>query len=120
MSWCAPKKRVALNIRDNCQCCYCGKQLILRTHDCTLDHVHPRHAGGSNDASNLVTACLSCNSSKQDCTLSSWLDSREDLDADAIKRRVRNWTRRSTARHLAWAAGYLAEYEASKQVAKAA
>jgi hypothetical protein len=30
----------------------------------TLDHLTPYSQGGSNDASNLVTACLRCNSSR--------------------------------------------------------
>jgi len=32
----------------------------------TLDHLLARSAGGDNDARNLVTACKSCNSSRQD------------------------------------------------------
>lgn len=32
----------------------------------TLDHLVPRSAGGGNEASNLMTACRSCNSQRKD------------------------------------------------------
>jgi len=57
------------NIRENLAkvyerdiCMYCRKQLTRFT--ATLDHVHPVAAGGDNSLSNLVTACLECNSKK--------------------------------------------------------
>jgi 5-methylcytosine-specific restriction endonuclease McrA len=43
-------------------CIYCGKSYDLS--DLTLDHVHPRHHGGSNDTSNVVCACQKCNQEK--------------------------------------------------------
>jgi 5-methylcytosine-specific restriction endonuclease McrA len=46
--------------RDRYTCQYCGKQ----THDLTLDHVVPRHLGGSHDWENLVSACRVCNHRK--------------------------------------------------------
>jgi hypothetical protein len=39
-------------------CVYCGEQAT------SIDHVKPRWAGGSDDMSNLVPACTSCNSRK--------------------------------------------------------
>lgn len=63
--WIRPVKRLAIYIRDNFTCVYCGKNLKnakpkLRT----LDHVLPRELGGSNRADNLVTACKRCNDAK--------------------------------------------------------
>jgi 5-methylcytosine-specific restriction endonuclease McrA len=46
--------------RDRYVCQYCGKH----THDLTLDHVVPRHLGGSHDWENLVSACKVCNHRK--------------------------------------------------------
>lgn len=46
--------------RDNFTCQYCGK----RSHDLTIDHVVPRHLGGSHTWDNVVTACAACNHRK--------------------------------------------------------
>jgi 5-methylcytosine-specific restriction endonuclease McrA len=43
--------------RDGYACQYCG----IRPARPTLDHVIPRHLGGSHTWENLVTACPSCN-----------------------------------------------------------
>lgn len=43
-------------------CQYCLQKIPFSL--ATKDHVHPRSLGGSNDAENLVLACLPCNSAK--------------------------------------------------------
>ncbi len=48
--------RRAIYERDGYRCVYCGSET-----DLTLDHVHPKSKGGTNEASNLVTACFPCN-----------------------------------------------------------
>ena len=66
--WIRPEKRMAIYIRDGFDCVYCRGVVPLGT-DLTLDHITPRSLDGGNDASNLVTCCLSCNSSRQDAEL---------------------------------------------------
>jgi len=63
MNWIQPAKRLAIYLRDGLACAYCGQAL---EDGCrlTLDHLIPHSLGGSNDAGNLVTACLLCNSSR--------------------------------------------------------
>jgi hypothetical protein len=56
------ENRIKVYERDSYKCRYCGKQLTRFT--CTLDHVTPVAAGGTNALDNLVTACLGCNSRK--------------------------------------------------------
>lgn len=56
------ENRIKVYERDDYKCRYCGKQLTRFT--CTLDHVTPVAAGGTNALDNLVTACLGCNSRK--------------------------------------------------------
>jgi 5-methylcytosine-specific restriction endonuclease McrA len=51
--------------RDNYTCQYCGVKNI----DLTLDHVYPRHLGGTHTWDNLVTCCRSCNIKKAGKTL---------------------------------------------------
>lgn len=45
-------------------CCYCGR--VFKTDELNLDHVAPRSRGGGTDWSNIVTACVPCNSRKGD------------------------------------------------------
>lgn len=57
-----PRPKVALSRReifrrDHFTCQYCGKS----TPYLTVDHVFPKHLGGTHDWTNLVTACSSCN-----------------------------------------------------------
>lgn len=57
-----PRERFAILKRDNFACRYCGaKAPDVKLH---VDHVHPRSLGGTNDPSNLVTACEDCNMGK--------------------------------------------------------
>ena len=70
--WIRPAKRLAIYVRDSFRCLYCGTDLRQAAPaDVTLDHLLPRSAGGSNEATNLVTACRSCNSSRG---AKPWLD----------------------------------------------
>jgi 5-methylcytosine-specific restriction endonuclease McrA len=51
------------------RCAYCG---ITLHGDYEIDHVHPLSRGGSNWPDNLVLACPSCNSSKNNKTIEEW------------------------------------------------
>lgn len=65
--WIRKEKRLALYLRDDFACAYCGRALRdAAPAEITLDHLLPRSAGGSNDAANLVTACRPSNSSRKD------------------------------------------------------
>lgn len=57
--------------RDNCACAYCGTALVPGN-GAHLDHLTPHVAGGEDVPANLVLACRSCNSAKQDMTLGAW------------------------------------------------
>lgn len=62
----APGTHTSQQWRDLClehdHCCvYCGERTIM-----TRDHVIPLSKGGSNDISNIVPACLTCNLRKSD------------------------------------------------------
>lgn len=54
--------------RDNYTCGYCGE--IGGRLEC--DHRHPVSKGGSNDETNLITACFKCNRAKRDMTEAEW------------------------------------------------
>ena len=53
--------------RDDHMCQYCGSFKNL-----TIDHIMPRSRGGDNSWSNLVTACMHCNTHKGDKTPEEW------------------------------------------------
>ena len=63
--WIRQQKRLAIYLRDNMSCVYCGvgveEDESIRL---SLDHLTPRVKGGSNNESNLVTCCGRCNSSR--------------------------------------------------------
>ena len=52
--------RMGIYNRDNYTCQYCG----VKNNELTLDHVYPRHLGGSHTWDNLVTCCRRCNGHK--------------------------------------------------------
>jgi 5-methylcytosine-specific restriction endonuclease McrA len=72
MYWIKPSIRNKIRIRDNSQCCYCGKYVPKKQR--TLDHVHPQGRGGTDTPDNLVLACKSCNSAKGMKTLKQFTD----------------------------------------------
>jgi hypothetical protein len=68
MNWLRKEKRLAIYLRDGLACAYCGTGLEDGI-KLTLDHVVPHSHGGTNAATNLVTACHTCNSSRGNATV---------------------------------------------------
>ena len=66
--WCRRDLRLAIYLRDGLACSWCGDALEDGAR-LTLDHLVPHSQGGSNEATNLVTACQQCNSSRGDRSL---------------------------------------------------
>lgn len=66
--WIRREKRLAIYLRDGLACCYCGAG-VEDGAQLSLDHVVCRSRGGTHEATNLVTACLRCNSSRADRTV---------------------------------------------------
>ena len=56
--------------RDRGSCVYCGST-VGPLH---LDHIWPVSKGGTNEPSNLVTACANCNLSKGSKSLREWME----------------------------------------------
>lgn len=79
----AVSKRLRFEIlrRDNHACRYCGRsapEVVLR-----IDHVVPVALGGSDDPSNLVTACEPCNTGKSSASPDATLVA--DVANDALR-----------------------------------
>lgn len=70
--WIRTNKRLLIYERDGWCCVWCGSPVkaagkvpgphVRACNLASLDHVLPRSRGGTNDAHNLVTACIDCNS----------------------------------------------------------
>lgn len=96
--WIRPEKRLAIYLRDGLACCYCGQAIEDSGTSLTLDHLVPRSHGGSNEATNLVTACEKCNKSRQD---RDWREFAKavagylNTDPEAIIRRISSSRRRA-------------------------
>jgi 5-methylcytosine-specific restriction endonuclease McrA len=55
--------------RDYYTCHYCGQEAN------TVDHLIPISKGGTDEATNMVAACVQCNSAKRDRMAPSFFDS---------------------------------------------
>lgn len=69
--WISKAARLAIYIRDGFECQYCGRDLReAPAAQVTLDHLDPRSGtmcpAERRNPRRLVTACLRCNSSRQD------------------------------------------------------
>jgi len=95
-SWIRQDKRQAIYLRDGYACIYCGAAVEDPGTVLTLDHLHPRNLGGGNEHTNLVTCCLSCNSSKQDLPMREWYRTLADrgVDVTDLPKKIRRHTRR--------------------------
>jgi 5-methylcytosine-specific restriction endonuclease McrA len=96
-NWIRREKRLAIYLRDGLCCVYCAEEFEVSAQGLTLDHVVPCELGGNNSEGNLVTCCLSCNSSKQAKTTREWFQALRDkgVNTDKIGARIRRLTRRS-------------------------
>lgn len=79
----ALSKRIRHEImrRDNHACRYCGQ--IAPDVKLTIDHVVPVALGGSDEPTNLVTACVDCNAGKTSVAPDQALVA--DVSADALR-----------------------------------
>jgi CRISPR/Cas system Type II protein with McrA/HNH and RuvC-like nuclease domain len=98
--------RIAIYLRDECRCAYCGKTVKIGAHNsdvdaASLDHVQAHSRNGSDDPQNIVTCCASCNSKKSSIPLARWYRrlSAQGHNLAAIRARVAR-RRLSWKRHI--------------------
>jgi len=88
----------AIRERDAHKCVYCGATAFSSGFHLHFDHLTPKVQGGSDDPTNLVLACRSCNSRRQDMSLSRWAAIAPELTFTS--RSIRAHARRSLTRYL--------------------
>ena len=71
----SPALRMEIFKRDGFRCQYCGAPAPDAR--LAVDHVNPVALGGTNDPSNLITSCHTCNIGKNDVPLSTVRASRQ-------------------------------------------
>ena len=95
--------RLAIYLRDEFRCIYCCENLHdAHPQDITLDHLVCASDGGSNDPSNLVTACRSCNCSRQDQSVARFA-------SPLARKEIRRNTRRSINKYRRLAKAIIAD-----------
>jgi len=86
-----PSTRFAYILRNKVEtsevrCCYCGRRLAVK--DVTLDHVVPQVRGGSNEPSNVVVCCGTCNRAKSDTLVTTFVRELAAVQAAAVAAHV--------------------------------
>ena len=101
--WIRQEKRLAIYLRDGLACVWCRRAVEDDLDiSLTLDHLVPTSRKGSNDPANLVTACRSCNSRRQQMPMTQFASYLADFHllcddpetAEDILRRVERHRRR--------------------------
>lgn len=98
--WIRPDKRLAIYLRDDCSCVYCGATMEAGA-ELTLDHLTPYSLGGDNTEKNLVTACRRCNCRRQNASVTQFVETlrNEGVEVDGIRNRIRRNTRRKLRKY---------------------
>jgi len=99
--WIRNTTRERIYQRDGHRCVWCEDSIYeVPSIELTLDHVTPQVLGGGNEPRNLVTACRSCNCSRQALPVNQFAQVLADRGKDPkqVARRVRNAQRRKLPR----------------------
>lgn len=97
--WIRNEKRLAIYLRDGLACAYCGAT-VENGAVLTLDHLRPHSKNGTNNATNLVTCCKKCNSSRGNRSLRGFCRAvaqyvNHGITAKKVEQYVKNCARRA-------------------------
>ncbi len=73
-NWCWSGTRKVIYVCGGHKCTWCGIGTDIEGVVLSLDHIIPNAFGGSNHRSNLVTACVKCNSRRGDRLIPDWIN----------------------------------------------
>jgi len=90
-----PDLKLALKLRDGFRCLYCNANLEGESpQNITIDHLKPFSKGGSNEPKNCITACRSCNCTRQAISWRAF--ARQVGGIEAVTRIIRHTSRKIT------------------------
>ena len=113
--WIRNEKRLAIYLRDNCQCIYCGKTLLDKIM-LSLDHILPRNSGISdNTPNNLITSCVNCNSARQDKNIQEYLTLIMGDNAHIVMAKIVELTQKDIKPYLLLAKKMIVEQDSYSQ-----
>jgi hypothetical protein len=108
MNWITQEKRLAIYLRDDLACVYCGKGIEQEGIRLSLDHIVTCKAAKAkgkrkenNHQTNLVTCCYSCNSSRGSDPIQVWakfVEKMHHLESGKILGDIKELTRRELPR----------------------
>jgi 5-methylcytosine-specific restriction endonuclease McrA len=67
-----PTVALIVERRDDRRCVYCGATALSSGCPLHFDHLDPKSRGGTDDPTNVVLSCRSCNSRRQHRSLWAW------------------------------------------------
>ena len=76
-------------VHFNGRCAYCGGEQTRKKHH-TKEHVVPVAKSGTSSVGNIVPACKSCNSSKQDNDMETWFR-KQPFFTESKLQRIKEW-----------------------------
>ena len=62
-----------------------GCRKVFKFRDMTIDHIHPRSRGGTDDLENLQLLCQPCNSSKGSQPYEEWIEKKQRTKAKSVR-----------------------------------
>ena len=92
------KRRGVRNRAHDC-CEYCKSQARFATETFAIEHIVPRHHGGSTELDNLAFACFGCNSHKY--TKTHAIDPQTNQEVPLFHPRQQSWSD-----HFSWSQDY--------------
>lgn len=100
MNWISQTSRLALYLRDGLSCAWCGDS-VENGAQLSLDHLKPHIKGGTNQVTNLVTACKRCNSSRGDRPVTRFAEAcAAYLDHSLTGKQIASHVRKQAAKDL--------------------
>lgn len=111
-AWIRQSTRLAIYFRDCFRCVYCRACVTDGKSQLTLDHVN---SAGSNAASNLVTACYDCNSTRRDRSMVLWYRAlrAKGINTKLVRLRIHRALKTPINRDLGAFAAELLQYTAA-------
>jgi 5-methylcytosine-specific restriction endonuclease McrA len=104
--WITKLRRRAIYLRDDFTCGYCGKRGQVNAKDInlrlTIDHITPKHRGGTNKSRNLITCCRRCNLQKGSRSYRGYIAYLSNMlirNGDRVAQRVERMRKRSMDDH---------------------